>query len=456
MGFVYAARHEVTGRSVAVKLLRPELVTRPDLVQRVSREARLAVDASHPNVVEVLDAGTDEAGMPYLVLERLYGQTLEALLDRPLSLQCTMEALVPVCNALAALHQAGIVHRDLKPSNIFLSRAEDGRVTPKLLDFGIAKALEGSGSTLTGVTLGTPAYMAPEQLLCCVASPASDVWSLAVVYVRCLAGRLPFVDLAQRGLLALGSAVRPSELDGVPEPIARVLAMALRFEAGERPASAGMFRTQLLSALRALDPKQLWPDASSVGFAEDESELGRALKGAALPTEGAASASRAALGRPRGVLTRTLSQGLQSVWIRRPRRRRALALLVAVVGALALAEWNRVAQTQALATAPEPQRKAPRDTPFWGPLVPSGVMHAETATLTKSAFADSLPVPSPPPAAPAREERDRAARSLRRVPSGPASAAPLSGLGTAVPKLEGPRPAPTPPMMGANRSPIIE
>jgi serine/threonine-protein kinase len=368
-----------------------------------------------------------------------------------------MEALVPVCNALAALHQAGIVHRDLKPSNIFLSREEDGRVTPKLLDFGIAKALEGSGSTLTGVTLGTPAYMAPEQLLCSVASPASDVWSLAVVYVRCLAGRFPFVDLAQRGLLALGSTVRPSELDGVPEPIARVLATALRFEAGERPASAGMFRTQLLSALRQLDPGQLWPDASSVGFAEDESELGLALKGAAPPSEAATSASRAALGRPQDILTRTLSQALQSVWIRRPRRQRALALLVAVLGALALAEWSRVAQTQALATAPEPLRTAPRDTPFWAPLVPTGVTHAATVTSTKSAFVDAPPLTSPPSAAPARAERDRAARSLRREPSGPASAAPLSRPGgTAVPKLEGSRAAPTPPIMGANRSPIIE
>jgi len=453
MGFVYAARHEVTGRAVAIKLLRPELVTRPDLVERVSREARLAVHAAHPNVVEVLDAGADAAGMPYLVLERLYGHALEAVLDRPLSLRCTLEALVPVGNALAALHQAGIVHRDLKPSNIFLSCEEGGRVTPKLLDFGIAKVLETSGSTLTGVTLGTPAYMAPEQLLCSVASPASDVWSLAVVYVRCLTGRLPFVDLAQRGLLAFGSGIRATELDGVPEPIARVLALALRFEAAERPGSADLFRTQLLAALREVGPGQSWPDASSIGFAQHESELGSALKGAATAAGGEGT-SRAALGRPRDVLTRTLSHAWQSVWLRRPRWQRAFALLLSV-GVLMLARGGPAARLHTPGTAPEPHQAGSLEVDAPGPAVSTALPPAETATSTATAVAPAAALTSPLPATPVRAERERAGHRPTREPSAPAAAGPASRLGTAAPKLAEQHPAPTPPL-GANRSPIIE
>src|SRR5262249_22039583 len=131
MGLVYAARHQATGRAVAVKLLRAELVTHHDLVRRISGEAQLAVEASHPNVVDVLDAGADPAGIPYLVLERLYGCTLEALIQTPLSLLATAQALMPIMNALGSLHRAGILHRDIKPSNLFLSRDGNGRVTPK-------------------------------------------------------------------------------------------------------------------------------------------------------------------------------------------------------------------------------------------------------------------------------------------------------------------------------------
>jgi hypothetical protein len=444
MGFVYAARHDLTGRAVALKLLRPELVTRPDLVERVSREARLAVDAAHPNVVEVLDAGADQDGAPYLVLERLYGHTLEALLDQPLSLGSTLEALVPVCNALAALHEAGIVHRDLKPANIFLSREEGGRVTPKLLDFGIAKVLEGSGATLTGVTLGTPAYMAPEQLLCGVTSPASDVWSLAVMCVRCLTGRLPFVELAQRGLLAFGKSVRPSELDGIPAPIARVLAAALHFEAGERPANAGAFRAQLLAALRELDADRAWPDASSIGFGEHESELARAVMGRDELAK-TMSAGVGAIGRPPDVLTRTIAHAWQTVWRGRALWQRRLAL-VAVLSALGLVIWTGLA------------RMHPRALP--APLAATAELSAlpEPATAAGSPASPprpttALPAPKPLPVTSAQGDRER--KNVRRDPARPTPAPSVSRLEPAAPKPEG-HPALPAPVLGANRSPIIE
>ena len=451
MGLVYAGRHEVTGRSVALKVLRPELATRPDLVQQVSREARLAVNAAHPNVVQVLDAGADDAGAPYLVLERLYGLPLEALLSgEPLSLMCTLEALVPVCNALAALHQAGIVHRDLKPSNIFLSREEGGRITPKLLDFGIAKALEGSGSTLTGVALGTPVYMAPEQLLCNAASPASDVWSLAVVCVRCLTGRLPFADLARRGLLALGSAVRPSELDGVPEPLARVLAAALRFEAAERPADACEFRAQLLTALHELNPEQSWPDAASIGFPEHESELGRALNGSA--AAGTASGNQAAIARPLDVLTRTLSRAWHSAWRQRFRRHRGYALLIALLGASLLVLAQRWAPMHAAPIGAEPPAAAPAAVTANKPIEPAAP--PDRTALATGVAATGLLLGSEP-ALSTTGERTRPGHAAKRDPVRASSAGAGTRPESAAAKPET-HPEATPPLLGANRSPIIE
>jgi serine/threonine-protein kinase len=306
MGLVYDAVHVTTGRAVAVKLLRPELVMDPALVRRVSEEARLAVEASHPNVVEVLDAGADEQGIPYLILERLYGDVLEAWLREPLTLVATTQVLVPIMGALVALHRSGIVHRDIKPSNIFVHRDVSGRLTPKLLDFGIAKALESSGCTLTGVALGTPAYMAPEQAMgSAAAGPASDLWAMAVVFVRCVTGRLPFTQsIAQRvGILRLG--LTPEDLSAIPEPVARVLVRALQLDPSERHASMAEFRSELLGVLVAMAPQHPWPNASTLGYDAEHWSLPPAPGQARAP--GAGEERDGLRGRPLDSPTRTLT-----------------------------------------------------------------------------------------------------------------------------------------------------
>jgi hypothetical protein len=430
----------------------------------VSREARLAVDAAHPNVVEVLDAGADDTGAPYVVLERLYGEPLETLLDRPLSLRSTCEAIVPVCNALEALHRSQILHRDLKPSNIFLN-LDSGRLTPKLLDFGIAKALEGAGETLAGSALGTPAYMAPEQVFCCGASsPASDVWSLAVVCVRCLTGRLPFASLGQRGRFRLDDSTCPPELEAVPQPLARVLAAALRFDPARRPAHAGEFRTELLAALRELDPEQSWPDASSISFSEEHCALARDLRERSSAARN--GTTQGALGRAQDVLTRTLSLAWQSAATPRIRwaGRAALALLGAAALTL-LAEQRAIRAYVALhydslRPVREELRREPEARPADAERLPAVHAPEWLGPASDGIAVDRVPADGsaadgsakgPQPVL-HRVEAERRARDARRARSVSAASAPKLATDISQP---GSQPASTI-VVGANRSPIIE
>src|SRR4051812_12720307 len=160
MADVYDAFDERLSRPVAVKMLREDVVARhPEVRARFEAEARSAARLGHPNVVAVYDTGED-GGIPYIVMERLPGQTLaERLADGPVDLEWLRRVAGDVLGALAAAHAAGIVHRDIKPGNILI--AENG--CAKVADFGIAKSLEAAGPDLTGTNLlvGTPAYMAP-------------------------------------------------------------------------------------------------------------------------------------------------------------------------------------------------------------------------------------------------------------------------------------------------------
>lgn len=200
-GQVFAAVHLQTGRELAIKVLHELLLD--DLPARVRflQEARTAVRLRHANVVEVLDLDMDDSGTrPFIVQERLHGETLDrALAARPggrLDATETLRLLVPVMGALVGAHRRGVVHRDLKPSNIFLTRTPEGAVVPKLIDFGVAKVRADHDATLltaTGTLIGTPDYMSPEQVAGDRALDArTDVWSMGVVLYETLTGRLPF------------------------------------------------------------------------------------------------------------------------------------------------------------------------------------------------------------------------------------------------------------------------
>jgi len=197
MGSVWKAEHLVLHSHVAIKIIDPDVARLEFNLARFLREAKTLASLRSPNVVQVLDFGSD-AETPYLVMEWLQGQTLgRRLTDQGrLSVRETSRILRDVCNAMALVHEQGLIHRDLKPENIFLCNVGEQRVT-KVVDFGIAKSLRGdmtaSMKTRTGHMLGTPSYMSPEQ---CRGlkdiDHRADLWALGVITYECLMGKVPF------------------------------------------------------------------------------------------------------------------------------------------------------------------------------------------------------------------------------------------------------------------------
>lgn len=256
MAVVWEAVHEAVGKRVAVKLLEPLLAQRPEFVRRFQLEARAASIINHPDIVDVLDSGVLPDGGLYLVMELLAGVTLKTLLaDVPrLTLPQALAVLVPILDALDAAHTAGVVHRDLKPANVFLTTAP--RPGVKLLDFGISKFVDADELTKTGDTLGTPAFMAPEQVKDSrSADPRSDVYAAGAVLFRMLEGAPPFAGGSHLNVLARVLTEEAPRLTAGDERLRELVARCLAKRPEERPPTAGQVRTQLLALAQ---PDSAW------------------------------------------------------------------------------------------------------------------------------------------------------------------------------------------------------
>jgi serine/threonine-protein kinase len=248
MGTVYAAVDSFLQRPVAVKLLREDFVGGRGWEERFRSEAQLAAGLTHPNVVTVHDFGVTASGRAFFVMELLNGLTLRDVLQRSgrLPTPRLLTILQNVAAAVDVAHQRGMIHRDLKPENIMLSE-RDAVETVKVLDFGLAKALEprpGGAITEVGLVAGTPQYMAPEHRRGAEPSTDWDLWALSVISFEMMTGVLPFAEAP--GFTPGVDDPRRTDLSDV---LRAVFARALAINPLDRPTSAKEFADELERAI---------------------------------------------------------------------------------------------------------------------------------------------------------------------------------------------------------------
>jgi serine/threonine protein kinase len=265
MGRVYRGEHTGIGRAVAVKVLHHDLNRNREAAQRFQREAIAYGRLDHPNIVNIYDFGVLPDGACYLVMELLEGETLGARLEREgrLPWREALDILRGVLLGLRHAHDRGVVHRDIKPDNIYLA-LKDGDLHIKLLDFGIAKLRAGTAddpaSTRAGLTVGTPAYLSPEQAVGGEITPASDLYSATILLYEMIAGRGPFEELTKDPLAMLGAHVSrtPPPIAQVapdvevPPSLESVVAAGLVKVAAERIRSAKEYITQIDAVLASM------------------------------------------------------------------------------------------------------------------------------------------------------------------------------------------------------------
>src|SRR5579884_726308 len=263
MGVVFRAEDEKLQRPVALKVMHPQLAASPEARERFLREARLAASLGHEHVVTVYRAGEDR-GVLFLAMPLLEGETLEDRLKRGLpTLGEALRIAREAAEGLAAAHARGLIHRDIKPANLFLEGEPGASATGgcvKVLDFGLARPVDADGQlTHSGIAVGTPAYMAPEQISG-QAEQRSDLFSLGCVLYRMLTGQLAFDGSSAREIFlnTLNGHFRPvRELaPSVPVPVANTIHKLLAAEPSDRPVSAAVVATVLrtLQVRHAPDP----------------------------------------------------------------------------------------------------------------------------------------------------------------------------------------------------------
>ncbi|MFN8091830.1 MAG: TonB family protein [Vicinamibacteria bacterium] len=422
MGRVYTAWDPAVGRVVAVKTVKRELLTRdttPEYLRRFRNETIAAGSLSHPAIVGIYDVGED-----YLVMEFVEGRTLQAILRERGRLEPdeVRRLLAPVADAIDFAHRRSIVHRDIKPANIMVQT--DG--LPKLMDFGVAK-IESSVMTATGQILGSPTYMAPEQIAGQAITGRVDVYALAVVAYELLTGRPPFAGKTITQVIyhvMHGQAAPPRRLNAaLPGRYDDVFARALQKDPTLRYETAGAFvaALELRGLEEALTPAGADPAPAPVPAPPDTREsppVASAWPGEPVPVETPrpAPANPGASGRPRG-----------------PARAGWLLPVGAALVVAAIVAGVALARVRATPAAVDPGPVAPSATPTPAP---------SASPSPSPSPAEATPEPAPAPAAtptPAATPRARTARAPKATPAPtPLAAAPApTAAPTPPPTVEG-------------------
>ena len=262
MGEVYAGVDNNTDEEVAVKLVRADIDYEPATYQRFWREGKIVENLNAANIVKIVLLGQMADGAPFIAMERLYGTDLSTLLRREqsLDLATTLNLVTEIARGLDTAHEAGVIHRDLKPQNLFLHQPGSAEEkTWKVLDFGVSKITDSSGTLTQGAVVGTPAYMAPEQAGSEQLDHRCDIYSLAAVMYRALTGRTPFAGAVHASLLFRLIYMMPPDPCQLNQElsvdVARVLALGLAKKPGFRFSSAGQMAKALEQAIASqLDP----------------------------------------------------------------------------------------------------------------------------------------------------------------------------------------------------------
>jgi serine/threonine-protein kinase len=435
MGSVWRAEHLTLHSAVAIKLMDPAIAETPEGAERFRREAQAAASLRSTHVVQVLDYGVED-GTPYLVMELLQGESLAACLERErcLTPARTLAIMTQVSRAIGRAHTASIVHRDLKPDNIFLVKEDDQEVV-KVLDFGIAKTdatAFGDMKTRTGMVMGTPHYMSPEQTEGKrTVDYRTDLWAIAVIVCECMTGMQPFRGETW-GELVLNVCARPipipSTLAAVPPGFDAWFAKATNRDPSERFGSA----QELVSALRDVVEGR-------VATGANPQLVGGNVRGLSLASAPTLEARAAELIPSAGALVVTASTGVTAVSATKgatgvtptpatltvPMKRSPLLLSVAV-GAVAIAlgggaflfrslvlpsqsTVSSVSATAVIATAPVASETGPvvvatTQTTNGNPVpLANGAAHSGGVGKPRSSVSTPLPAGSAPPTQASRE-----------------------------------------------------
>jgi len=248
MGAVYKAKDLELDRVVALKVIRPELASQPDILQRFKQELILARQITHRNVIRIFDL-SEASGIKFITMEFIEGQDLKSLVAQKgrLSFEEAAQIIEQVCHALEAARAEGVVHRDLKPQNIMVDK--QGRAS--VMDFGIARSVEAGGMTMTGMVVGTPEYMSPEQVMGEHVDVRSDLFTLGVIFYELLTGAVPYrADSMQAAMFKRTREVPrpPKEVDpSVPQILSDITAKCLQIDPARRYQSAREILTDLES-----------------------------------------------------------------------------------------------------------------------------------------------------------------------------------------------------------------
>jgi len=273
MGQVYLAEHVKMRRKSAVKVLHQGMVHDPDAISRFNREASNASQIQHPNVAAIYDFGVTPEGLIYLAMEFVDGEPLTKIIERHGALTAARAADIgeQVASALEAAHDMGIIHRDLKPDNIMITRGRAGEDVAKVVDFGIAKAMEADDQkvTKTGLAIGTPAYMSPEQLGGDVLDSRTDIYSLGLVTFNMLTGKLPFPSVVSREALIMRLTEKPRTLAEIrndvkwPPELQTVMDKALANHPADRYQHVSQFGRELVTAVATM-PQSAFTSSGTV------------------------------------------------------------------------------------------------------------------------------------------------------------------------------------------------